>query len=403
MARSRLQPGQHGKVTVNSGPRGYTATTYMRDAAGRRRRVEASAPTKTAARERLADRVKARATLGGGVLTPSSTVADVWDAWWPTIENDPGLRPQTIAQYKHHAHRIRHDLADLEIRHATAGRLNAYVADAARDPGTGTIRRSVAKSLKIQLVSMCGWAVRRDLLPHNPARDIDIPAAKKAPVTALTPQQVSDFRAHVTAWAADHPRSDTPLADIVDVMLGTGTRISEVLALRWSDIDLAATPATATISGTLVMVDGQLRRQEVPKSDAGYRVVSLPPFATATLMELRMNARRDDIVFPSGAGTWRHPHNVRRTLRECRGETWKWVTPHILRKTVATAIYAEMDGKDAAGQLGHVDTAVTLRHYVKRAHVGPDATVVLQGLVSAPPSKPDGGDQGAVDGKMEDK
>lgn len=146
-----------------------------------------------------------------------------------------------------------------------------------------------------------------------------------------------------------------------------------------------------TISGTLVMVDGQLVRQEVPKSDAGYRVVSLPPFVTATLMELRMNARRDDIVFPSGAGTWRHPHNVRRTLRECRGETWKWVTPHILRKTVATAIYAEMDGKDAAGQLGHVDTAVTLRHYVKRAHVGPDATVVLQGLVSTPPTEGQGG------------
>lgn len=381
MPRVQLQPGEHGVIHLAAYPNGgYMASAYMRDATGRRTRVRATGPTKTVARARILERITARAAMGGGLLSPSSTIADVMDAWWPTVEESPDLKPQTIAQYRHYADIIRRDLGDLEIRHATAGRLNAYVADAARDPATGRPRRSVAKGLKLQLARICGWAVRRDLLPHNPARDIDIPTAANTPVVALTPAQVVELRAHVAGWCAAHPRSDTPLPAILDVMLGTGARISEVLALRWCDVDLAASPATVTIAGTLVVGAGPVHRQDVPKTAAGYRVMSLPVFATAALLELRMNARGGEPVFPSGAGTWRHPHNVRRTWRDCLGPQWAWVTPHVLRKTVATAIYAQMNGRDAAGQLGHADTGVTMRHYVKRAHVGPDATAVLEGL-----------------------
>ena len=55
-------------------------------------------------------------------------------------------------------------------------------------------------------------------------------------------------------------------------MLATGARIGEILALRWKDVDLAATVPTVTISGTVVRVTGQgMTIQDHPKSAAGRR------------------------------------------------------------------------------------------------------------------------------------
>ena len=36
------------------------------------------------------------------------------------------------------------------------------------------------------------------------------------------------------------PKASGDMADIIDLMLATGCRISEVLALRWSNLDLEA-------------------------------------------------------------------------------------------------------------------------------------------------------------------
>lgn len=43
---------------------------------------------------------------------------------------------------------------------------------------------------------------------------------------------------------------------MVDLMLATGARIGEILALHWADLNLAATRPTLTICGTLVFVKG---------------------------------------------------------------------------------------------------------------------------------------------------
>ena len=171
------------------------------------------------------------------------------------------------------------------------------------------------------------------------------------------------------------------------MLLGTGARIGEVLAIRWeSDVDLTTNPATVTISGTVVRLPGKaadgggLIRQSHPKTDAGYRTVKLPAFARDTLMRLYLNATptADHLVFPSAAGTLRDPHNVRRQWRDARGEQFAWVTPHSFRKTVATLIDREATTEDAASQLGHSGTAVTRKHYIEKAASAPDLTDLPQ-------------------------
>lgn len=77
---------------------------------------------------------------------------------------------------------------------------------------------------------------------------------------ALTVEEAQALRAGLQQWQqtkdAQGRQRPQDLLDVVDIMLATGCRIGEALGIRWSDVDLSATPATVTINGTLVYVKG---------------------------------------------------------------------------------------------------------------------------------------------------
>ncbi|MGO3022730.1 MAG: site-specific integrase, partial [Brevibacterium sp.] len=147
------------------------------------------------------------------------------------------------------------------------------------------------------------------------------------------------------------------LLDVVDVMLGTGLRISEVLALRWEDVDLGEHP-TLTVSGTLVYLKKKgLQRQSDTKTASGFRILTLPAFAVEVLLRRSVEATptETNAVFPAGAGTWKWPNNYRRSLRDALKtiEGQGRISPHVFRKSVATLIDAEATLEAAAAVLGH--------------------------------------------------
>ncbi len=115
-------------------------------------------------------------------------------------------------------------------------------------------------------------------------------------VVALTDQNFQTVRAAIRQWQQPVPGKPGPrhtgdLADIVDLMLATGARIGEILALRWEDLNLAAERPTLTICGTLVFVKGKgFFRQPWTKSDAGYRMITLPRFAVGMLLARKVIA-----------------------------------------------------------------------------------------------------------------
>lgn len=95
----------------------------------------------------------------------------------------------------------------------------------------------------------------------------------------------------------------------------------------------------------------------------------------------RVLATTIDAVFPSAAGTWRDPGNVRKVWRIVRGKAGlDWVTPHSLRRTVATLLHAEADLATAAAQLGDTE-AMTKARYVAREVDGPAVGALLHELV----------------------
>ncbi|WP_374063872.1 tyrosine-type recombinase/integrase [Corynebacterium belfantii] len=71
---------------------------------------------------------------------------------------------------------------------------------------------------------------------------------------SLTANELVRLRGNVRRWQ-ERPITNQPLLDVVDVLMSTGARIGEVLALRWEDVDFAKN--TVHISATQVFIKGE--------------------------------------------------------------------------------------------------------------------------------------------------
>ncbi|APE08614.1 hypothetical protein BO226_04740 [Rhodococcus sp. 2G] len=404
MPRQPLPIGHYGNIATKqladsaNGQARWRASARYRDHDGTTRTIQAIGTSKANAIQRLKNSITDRTTQNAGDITPDTRLHELAKLWIDelTIENRVSI--QTIQAYRDEIGpattgtdtiTIIDGIGNLRVREATTSRIDRFLK------GIATNHPSKARRIKAILSGMLGMAARHDAIATNPVRETASIRRGKADPRALTLDELQALRSRVRLWmtGAQMPEDKKPrqkggqqrnqqLLDVVDVLLATGARIGEVLALRWADVDLAASPPRATIAGTVVRVDGQgLKRQEFPKSKKP-RIVLLPKFAVDTLMRLKMNAtpNEHDVIFPSDRGTLRDPHNLRRQWRDARGQEWAWVTPHSFRRTVATLVDREYGSKEAAAQLGHSGTAVTEKHYIAKAEEAPDLTAVLNRL-----------------------
>ncbi|MFT4088259.1 MAG: tyrosine-type recombinase/integrase [Gordonia sp. (in: high G+C Gram-positive bacteria)] len=339
-----------------------------------------------------------RATSGAAstMLTPATPVQQLADKWMEQTRQSGTAAEQTLDDYQVYVDLVKIRLGELLVREVTPSSVEWLIEVEA------TGKPSKARNLRRTMRGMMALAIRHDAYTGaNPATEVVVGKSNREGPRALTTDELQAYRARVLAWmqGADRPRDDDgqlvrrggrqrsqDLLDIVDVQLATGARISEVLALRWSDVVLDVERPTAHICGTLVRLKGKtadgggLIRQEHRKAKDKFTVF-LPRFAVATLLRVKMSAAPNayDVIFPSAAGTLRSPENLRTQLRAARGAEFVWVKPHSFRKTVATLVEREAGIAAAAGQLGNTE-AVARKHYVEPSRQGPDVADVLEVL-----------------------
>jgi integrase len=385
MGRPTLPIGTWGNIrTEKLGPNRFCARARFRDYDGKTRDIEATDSTGPAAVRALKIKLRDRTTPNDDEITRETRISGLAALWIDEITAEDRVTPQTINRYETSLRTsILPALGDLRIREASIGRLDRFLRDVAKD------RPSAAKGAKLVLGQMFALAARHGAISTNPVRDTGRLRKSRRKVTALGTEHLESVRALIREWqqpvaGKSGPRHTGDLADIVDLMLATGARIGEILALRWEDLDLSADRPTLTICGTIVYVKGKgFFRQEWTKSDAGYRLIVLPRFAVGMLMTRALTATENanDAIFASRRGTWMSPNNVRRQWRQARAETeLDWVTPHTFRKTVATLIDKEADTKSAAAQLGHASEEITNKYYIVKPAVAPDVSNILEQL-----------------------
>jgi integrase len=272
-------------------------------------------------------------------------------------------------------------LAHLTLSQLTAGGIERFLADVARKSGV-----QAARTTRTVLRGVLDLAVKYDALTHNPVRQagpISVPRSAKALGKRETDRAFTrEERDTVLAYAdGDATARRRDLADLLAFLAGTGARIGEACALRWSSLDLA--DGTAKLGPVVVRETGKgLYIQNDGKTRASTRTVKLPAWLVARLMARQVSALPNewDVVFPSPRGFLRDPSNTSHDVSDLlTAAGHEWATSHTFRKTVATLLdlSALLSARDVANQLGHKRASMTQDVYMSRRTVPARAADVL--------------------------
>ena len=308
--RPSLPLGKHGDIWTRRDGKLYVAFCYFRDMDGATRRVKASAATAQAARNKLQDRLNNRVVGGAGTITADSTVAELGEAWFGSLETSQATKDVYKQKMDRH---IFPAMGAVRLREVTVGGVEAFLM---LKRGTPTI----AKQCRQVLSLMFAMAARLDAVEGNMIRDTTSVKRSAGKGKAMTVDDLNAFRAHVAAWCEADPRRGDYLVDMTDLFIATGLRPGELIGLLWSDFDFKA--RTVSVSGTVKRdsVNG-LHRQPYPKSEAGERTLVLPEFVWPMLAARKL-ATGGKSVFPARGGGGRELANVRRAWRDARGKEW---------------------------------------------------------------------------------
>jgi len=378
MGRPSLVLGTWGKVSRSKRGTGWVAEARFRDFDGVTRRVERKGATGRQAEDALLEHLRDRTRTHGADMTGDTKVRDLAAQWVAALE-EQGRAGGTVLAYKRSLEsHVLPALGDIRLRESSVPIIERFLAALTTSSGYGS-----AKTARVVLKAVFSLAVRHGAVPSNPVQDTTPVKIPRKEVQTIGIEEVLILRERLARWDAGTDRPgharNTDLADVIDMLLATGARTGELLAIRWVDVRLDGDYPTVDISGTVTDLPGTgLTRQPRTKTESSFRRLRLPPLA-ADMLRARLVDAESEYVFPSSVGTLRSPSNMRRQWREFR-EHWgyeSWMTPKTFRKAVATLLRDDESIEIAAEQLGHSSSAVTRKHYAAKLAEGPDVASVL--------------------------
>lgn len=326
---------------------------------------------KTAAETRTKVKAVARRLDDGLTAQDDKGKLDAFAATWVTstlAASDRKQSTKTLYGGLTKSHIIGSKLGAMRLDRIKPGHIEAWVVEL-RDQGKAP---STVRQVYTVLRAVLDTAVRDGLIARNPAAAVKRPKAATTEAAHLTSAEV---RALLTAAQGSR------YVPLFELLVKTGLRRGEALALHWRDVDLDA--GLLRVRGTLARVDGALTVTET-KTEKSRRTVPLSPAAVDVLREVRQRQRREQLaagskwvktpfVFTTEFGQPCDPRNASRALSTAaKAAKLEGVGLHTLRHSAASVML--MNGvplKVVSDVLGHASVAITGDVY---GHVSPDVS-----------------------------
>ena len=199
-------------------------------------------------------------------------------------------------------------------------------------------------------------AMEQNLIPNNPAAEVDPPKFIGAPMKVLTEAQLDAFMKAI--------EKDEFWRDFFYTAVTTGLRRGEICALRWENFDTKQ--GTLHVRRTLHKEKGKPLTTGDTKTYAGMRKIVLPP-STADLLRDRQKHSCSLWIFHDPLRP-ELPINPNRAYQQLKALLAEAGLPdirfHDIRHTFAThALSSGVDAKTLAGILGHTKASFTLDTY----------------------------------------
>jgi len=275
---------------------------------------------------------------------------------WLALQ-EPALRLNTFDQYSRllHGYILPHfgGAPIAAIRPGEIARWVAAIIQSGKSPRTALLCFRL-------LHKILGDAVEDGLIRSNPAARVRPPKPPQKELNPWGPDEVATLIQGAQHW-------NQPYGALFILLIGTGLRVGEALALRWRDVDLAS--RVVHVRRTVTLLKGHIYFHE-PKTRHGIRDVALPEFAVRALEDLRaLRPPRspDDLIFVNAAGRLPTRANIRSSLlRLLRRLRLPAVRIHDFRDFHASILFRQgVDPKTVQRRLGHHSAAFTLDFYAR--------------------------------------
>ncbi len=289
----------------------------------------------------LRDAQRARAKIlermhGGERIAPSKkTVAELADLYMDSAYH---LRPRTRVTYESLIKaQVKPRIGNVKVSALTRRRIGALVGDMIQEDFTTWYIRGVLTVLS----RMSAYAVEEGWLGANPVSQLDKnqrPKGQRKEMTILDSGGVYLLLS----------KSNGNYKDLFRLLIFTGLRIGEALALDWEDIDF----------------DRSHLRVRTSKTSAGVRTVELPEFLLKSL------ASMEGVSGPVFLNQFSERMKYRVVARSFKATLKRAKLPdmrvHDLRHTYASLqISLGEDAVYVASQMGHSDPGMTYKIYAQ--------------------------------------
>ncbi len=251
-----------------------------------------------------------------------------------------------------------YDIAQLPVAMITAMDIQHYVNDL---NSYGYAINTIKKQLRVVTAPLRLAAAMHEI-PTDPTIGVRLPKEDrlKKQTKHIDPYSVEEQE---KLWQVID-KAEHPGILAIGLMLETGLRSGELLALRWDRVDIPG--KRLRVEATITDPVGKTRAawQNSPKTKSSKRVVPLTPRAISLLERLR--GLDDTWVVASSRGRWISYQNLIKHIKQaCRKAGVPYRGAHVFRHTFATNCYYKgVDVKVLSRLLGHSDIKVTMNIYV---------------------------------------
>lgn len=308
--------------------------------------------------------------LANGILINNNnlTFNDVFNQWFTIHSNTvkPSTKKSLESKFNKH---ILPRLGHLKIKEITRAYCQKIINEIAESI-------SSVKTIKIQANQVFKYALKMDIITKNPLEHVSVPRNKKEMVTEEPEASERNY------WKKDEikkflviTKNELELRDYVlfHLLIYTGARKGELLALTWDDIDFQA--SSLRLWKTLFHNEGKFIIQ-TPKTKESKRLISLDNQTLILLKKWRVRQKEmnlatlgifddNNMVFTRDDGSpvrLAYP-NEKLGIVIKRHQLHR-ITIHGLRHTHASLLFeAGANIKEVQERLGHSDIKMTMNIY----------------------------------------
>lgn len=239
---------------------------------------------------------------------------------------------------------------------------------------------STAKSVKKTIVSCLNYALKEDIIMKNYCSFVTLP--KEPPKDKYLVFTTNEQQEIINSL--DNSTYDMAIL----LSFGTGLRLGELIALKWTDLDFFN--KTITVNKALKQVnvvndDGTRSSKllmQTPKTESSYRTIPIPPIIIEKLKEyynkqasyismLKKAYNNQEFIFTDAIGLPLEPRVLPRHYKKILDKLEiPYRNFHSIRHSYATRLFeASVPVKTVQALLGHSDITTTMNIYT---HVMPE-------------------------------